>query len=158
MEQRPTLDQVRIRRSTLRVKQLPKCYPDTSGAWEGVGRFQFGGTAEDLTVTWQVENGERKSARFLDLCRRAECEGDRLELGWLIADVIAQQKWQEMASIPSPTDAMSYVRPLELRESSWRHWAQVAPGKMLFSSATRRSQKMPKPRVARRKGIKTKRS
>jgi hypothetical protein len=124
--------QSKVPGKTLKAKELPEVYHDTSGAWDGIGSFQFGKFGDELMVEWQLCNRGKKSALFSELCRSVDKEGDRRELGQLIADVISKVADREMKVIPGYNDAVRYTAPLRKSESEWRHWASVPAGHMLF--------------------------
>jgi hypothetical protein len=110
-----------------------------AAAWDGVGSFQFGASGDDLTVEWQVCHRGRKSALLSELCCSPDREGDRQELGNLIADVIGQSADREMQLIPGYGDGEKYTSPLRRQERDWRHWAAVPAGPMNFGERAKRA-------------------
>lgn len=133
MATRPsTYDLLKFIRKDLKSKKVPKVFADSCGAWEGFGKYQFSAADNDLRVEWQLTGDAPKSALFSELCNSPARNLDRLELGWLIADIIEQDAQRLLQCIPGPNEAMAHASRHWKLEREWRHWAMVQAGHMKF--------------------------
>lgn len=132
---RPTPDELQGLRKGLRKKKVPNVFHEMWWSEPGIGGAKFTADGDDFTVAWVTfENDELsplKYASFRQLCNDPTCELQRLEVGWVIAD-IAQHQGQEIAdSIGGPNEAMEEASPYWELADEWRHWALVPAGHMV---------------------------
>jgi hypothetical protein len=113
-------------------KRKPPPLHDGLHGFDGRGRFlrvrQIGG---EFWIDWDLlEGGGTRSRRFLDLCRLADLEAERHELGTLAADILDGLAKEALHAIPDPNAATAKSNAYRRLESSWRHWASVPAGHM----------------------------
>lgn len=112
----------------LRAKRDRRLKPPrlNSGEWSSntvLGAFETLDTPEGLSVTWQVVNGEIRTALFEELETRSELADLRLELGWLLANGWRVEGLRLLWSIPGPKEAQDESEPFFKEERRWRQWA-----------------------------------
>jgi hypothetical protein len=143
----PTIDELRLIRKGLRRKTIPdtNLLPDEFG-YEGIGLFSKKITKDSLTFMWSPsESTPTKSATFHDLCMSEDHEMDRLEFGWLIANIARVdgitylQKMRPISYEDYHQDqfAKQYSTQkthFEKIEKEWRHWSVVPAGHMKIKS------------------------
>ncbi len=113
-------------------KRKPPKIHDGLHACDGHGRFLRVRQVEgEFWIDWDLlEGGGTRSQRFLDLCRLADLEPERQELGTLAADILDGLAKEALHAIPDPNAAMAESNAYRRLESSWRHWASVPAGHM----------------------------
>jgi hypothetical protein len=83
-------------------------------------------------LEWQMHGGAWKRFEFDDLSRNPNLAAERLEVGWLIANIFLFEGRRVRESIPGPNEAMRESARFFEEEGRWRHWAQVRAGHMVF--------------------------
>ena len=78
---------------------------------------------EELIVTWKTVNGIEKSADFSKLSSDPTYEEQRLELGWMIANMARVEAVRMLHAIPDPNEAMKQSELYGREENRWRYWA-----------------------------------
>ena len=134
---RPNIADLPVLRKGLRKRLVPRVSRGFRGSEPGVGEFVFYQQDADFRAEWLVGASERiqpwRVALFTELCIAPAMELERLELGWLIADIAALQGRKVANSIERPSEAMRQAAPYWKNADEWRHWAIVAPGHMKFA-------------------------
>ena len=126
---------------SLKPRKIPPVNGALEGYWDGVGRFAFRSESDELRVKWSVDKKEQKDAAFLELCKEgSKCE-ERAELGELIAKIAEQQGLRMLHTIPGPNEAMREQNVYLRIAGSWRHWAVVPAGHMVFPEPRKPRQK-----------------
>lgn len=132
---RPTLDKLQGLRKGLRKKRTPQVFDDLWCSQPGIGGAKFYADGDDFKVEWVTfDNGEvspTKFASFRQLCDDPNCELQRLEVGWVIADIFAYQGQEIANSIGGPNEAMREANLYWKFANAWRHWALVPAGHMV---------------------------
>lgn len=132
MNSPPSSTELNEIRKKLKKRKLPKVYPDMAGVLAELGEFEFKEIDGGFKAEWLLFGKEKKSAIFADLCNLETLELNRLELGWLVADIIEQYAQDMLHAIPGPNEAMKEFSHFKKISDNWRHWSQVAPGSMIF--------------------------
>jgi hypothetical protein len=70
---------------------------------------------------------------FDDLSLNPDLEAQRLEVGWLIANLWMIEGRKVRDAIPGPNEAMRESSWYFEAEDRWRHWSQVSAGHMILS-------------------------
>lgn len=117
-------------RKGLRRRKLPLIKSGMGGRCGFLGSFLITQKADGFYCEWQKKGGREKSASFMDLCTKPELELDRLELGWLMAELYALDAEQMMSHVGHPLEAFRVASAPLKAEEDWRHWAIVKPGHM----------------------------
>ena len=123
-------------RKGLKKRALPKAFDGLWASQPGIGGFVFEQDGDDLRAEWVAGASEkeqpRKKEMFLELCHSPDKEQERLELGWLIADLFTHHAQEVLHSIPGPNEAMREASPFWKMADNWKHWALVPAGHMKF--------------------------
>ena len=119
-----------------RKRKIPDVFAGMRGHLVDRGRFRFRIEGDRHEVQWFIgpEQSQQawKSALWSELCCNPALELERLELGWLIADVCMERGNHMMKCIPAPNEAMKEAAPYWSMGDAWYHWAVVAAGHMVF--------------------------
>ena len=118
-------------------RSIPKVYADTKGAWQDIGSFRFTENAGVLSAHWAASSGQELTAAFFELCNDPALAEARLELGELVGNIAERAAQNALTSIPGPIEAMAEASRLQRQASSWRHWARVPAGYMIFPKTKR---------------------
>ena len=103
-----------------------------------IGGFIVAPEGDDYRIDWQPCGQERRSALFLDLCLKAPEEMRRLALVFLVAEIMEFHAKQVRDLIGHPLEAIKAAAiPMKIAET-WRHWALVGAGHILFAPSKRR--------------------
>lgn len=134
----PSPEKLKMMRKGLRKQKLPDAASMTHGGHDKIGQFVFEHQTDKVMVRWNLAEGASKQATFAELCFSPEREQDRLELGWMIANMAQldmEHELEDARNIPHPeycmremSRIMGYFGKIEKR---WRHWAIAQAGHML---------------------------
>ena len=128
----PTIEKLSVLRRGLRKQKLPEFAPGWQGGHEQIGEFNILSASSGLTVEWKMVDGPQKKFRLDDLCKNPKLELDRLEFGWMIANMAKLDGIHEIDMIADLKYAMKLLNQHSKLEQRWRHWAIVPAGHMLF--------------------------
>jgi hypothetical protein len=103
--QQPTPADLPALRKGLRKRSVPEVRLNMAGNAEGLGRFAVDQTSDGFLIKWQLSGEEQKEAMFAELCSSPAKELERLELGWLIAEVAGREAQRLMDAIGGPNEA-----------------------------------------------------
>ena len=131
MSECPSSTELTIIRKKLRKRKKPIAQAGMQGSLANGSQFEFLDVDGELMAKWQILKSEEKLVSFSDLSNLESLELDRLDLGWLIADVIENYAQQMLHSIPGPNEAMQEFSFYKKIADNWRHWSQVAAGHMV---------------------------
>jgi hypothetical protein len=131
LPQKPNTEELTAKRKGLRKMKLPVFTTSEYGSCPQLGFYKVI-FDKQAYFEWQVIGKEMKQASFIDLCSHSDLELDRLDLGWLIADLYSLQKNIEIKQISGPNETMSMLSWYAKLEDPWRRWALVPAGHMLF--------------------------
>ncbi len=134
----PDQEALKVMRKGLRKRNPPDAHDMYHGGHDHIGGFSFERRQDEILITWNLVGGPRKQATFDELCFEAERELDRLELGWMIANMaLLDMKHRLEAAqnnIAHPIYCMNEMNRIrgyyEKIEERWRHWAIVPAGHM----------------------------
>jgi hypothetical protein len=87
------------------------------------GSFSTSSGPDGVVVTWQTIGGPKRSALFAALGDNELLEAERLELGWMIADMARLEARRMLEIIPGPNEAMSEANNFYQEENRWRCWS-----------------------------------
>ena len=130
MKKFPEKDELPALRKGLRRRKLPAIRSGMGGSCAFLGSFSITGKEDSFICEWTKTGGQKKSANFKDLCTRPDMELDRLELGWLMAELYDLQAQRIMSQVGHPLEAFRVASAPLKAEDDWRHWAIVKPGHM----------------------------
>jgi len=120
----PNKDELRAYSKKVRRLKLPTVNDGDSWGNSKVGEFSVQKIAdEELIVTWKTLNGIEKSADFSKLGSDPAYEEQRLELGWMIANMARVEAVRMLRTIPDPDEAMQQSELYGREENRWRYWA-----------------------------------
>lgn len=123
-------------RKKLKKNKLPKIHAGMKASDPEIGKFEVIPRDNELEIRWDIiESGRRVSGgvyKFSQLCHEPDFEKLRLDLGWLIADLLDKEAIKMLQFIPGPNEAMKESEFYRKLASTWRHWAQVEAGFMIF--------------------------
>lgn len=130
MTPQPSPDQLQALRKGLRRRKVPTIRQGMRGSFDDLGAFVARQDEGGLMVEWMFKGSQKKAALFAELCSEPAREIDRLELGWLIANMFDAEAQRIMDAIGHPMEAIrESAEPRKLADD-WRHWAIVKPGHM----------------------------
>jgi hypothetical protein len=119
-------------RRKARRRKVPQLQVDAHGRLPGVGEFKIIDVSGTVHLEWQMQDGAWKRFSFDELSRNPGLASERLEVGWLVANLWLLQGRRVRDSIPGPNEAMRESARFFDAEDRWRHWAQVPAGHMIF--------------------------
>jgi hypothetical protein len=128
----PREEALKVLRKKARKRKIPNIKVGSSGRLSGIGEFKIVGNGGVVCLEWQMAGGEPKRFAFDALSRDPDLAEQRLEVGWLIANVWMVEGRRIRDAIPGPNEAMRESARYFDAEERWRHWAQVAAGHMVF--------------------------
>lgn len=120
---KPTPEELSTKRKGVRKFKLPTFTNGEYASHPQIGSYKV--FFNDIPYfEWQVVGEENKRASFNDLCTKDERKLDRLNLGWLIADLYSFQKNIDIQHIADPYETMRLLSWYAKIENPWRRWAQ----------------------------------
>lgn len=133
---KPTAEELTGLRKGLRKRLIPRVFDGMWSSQPGIGGVIFHRDGKTYRVEWVVGASEkdqpRKKAMFDDLCIRPEMELERLEIGYLLAELCEDHAAKVIESIGGPIEAMGEAAPIFKTADDWRHWGLVPAGHMKF--------------------------
>jgi hypothetical protein len=133
---KPSLENLLEIRKKLKKNKAPKIHGGMKAFNPEIGGFEVIPREDELEIRWNIlKNGNRISSgvyKFSQLCTEPEFEKLRLDVGWLIADLLELEANNMLQSIPGPNEAIKESEFYRKLASTWRHWAQVEAGFMIF--------------------------
>ncbi|NOU14059.1 MAG: hypothetical protein HOO92_08880 [Methylococcaceae bacterium] len=135
----PTPEELQLLRKGLRKQKIPEMLVDWHGGHPELGEFTIISKNAETFVEWNAKTSNKKHFGLDDLCNDPNLELERLEFGWLIANLAELDKLHEFEdiNIPDPAYEMEEKARVwnfyEKIEKRWRHWAIVPAKHMLFS-------------------------
>jgi hypothetical protein len=93
-----------------------------------IGTYRSESRGDQVIITWNVIDGSQDSAAFEALTSDPALASKRLELGWMIANMLRVEAYGMLHSIPGPNEAMAESNHYSREESKWRRWALFAVG------------------------------
>jgi hypothetical protein len=129
----PTAETLVIKRNKARKRKVPKVDVGSAGHLPGVGQFKIIEVDGAVCLEWQMADSETKRFTFDDLSQNPDLEAQRLEVGWLIANLWMIEGRKVRDAIPGPNEAMRESSRYFEAEDRWRHWSQVSAGHMNLS-------------------------
>jgi hypothetical protein len=89
----------------------------------------------DLQVEWVSFEGEVKSelkhAAWSNLCTDHALEMQRLEIGFVVSEILLAQAQKVQDSIGHPITALNETKPYRDAAEQWKHWATIKAAHML---------------------------
>ena len=89
----------------------------------------------DFDVEWVRFEEEQKSplkrASWSSLCSDPDLEMQRLEIGYVVSEILRVQGKKVMDSIGHPITAFNEAKPYRDAAAAWMHWGTVKAGHML---------------------------
>ena len=131
----PTQQELQALRKGLRKRKLPHVFDGMWCSEPGIGGMKVTAAGADLHVEWVSFDGEVKSelkhADWSRLCTDPACEMQRLEIGFVVSEILQAQGQKVMDSIGHPVEAFNEAKPYRDAAAQWKHWATVEAGLML---------------------------
>jgi hypothetical protein len=128
----PRKEALKVVRKKARKRKIPIVEVGSSGRLPGVGEFRIVENGDVVCLEWRMADGEPKRLAFDALSRDPELAEQRLEVGWLIANLWMIEGRRVRDAIPGPNEAMRESARYFDAEETWRHWAQVDAAHMIF--------------------------
>lgn len=115
-----TLPELRATAKRAKPPSLP-----TGAHWSNskIGSYRTKGSTEGIVVTWRTADGPERTEPFKDLSTNDSLETLRLELGWMIANMLRVEPVRMLREIPGPKEAMAEANFYHREEARWRYWA-----------------------------------
>lgn len=89
-----------------------------------LGAFHIEQSDDGFVVKYRLgSKGDTITARLTDLCDSEEFAEQRLQFGWLLADLFEHYGNHMLHEIPGPNEAMRESSPFLGAASDWRKWA-----------------------------------
>lgn len=119
----PSAEQLpELRAMTKRLKP-PKLPAGAQWSNSKVGGYSTKAGADGVIVTWRPVDGQERTAPFDALGCDPLYEAERLELGWMVANMLGVEAARMLQCIPGPNEAMSEANKYYREEDRWRAWA-----------------------------------
>ena len=126
-------------RKGLRKQKLPEIYTGWHGRHDQIGEFNILEAELGFEIEWTLLNNDKKQFKFNELCIDPERELDRLEFGWMVANLAALDKIHESEAVNMGGNPVHEIQErarvwnfYEKIEKKWRHWAIVRANHMIF--------------------------
>jgi hypothetical protein len=103
--------------------QLPILNPGSHWGNSKIGQYSVTGTKKQITVTWTTVDGPQRTEKFQELISKKELDNLRLELGWMIANMLRVEAVRALQAIPDPNEAQKHWDFYKREEQRWRRWA-----------------------------------
>lgn len=110
---------------SLRKLAPPEMWAGTDFANTRVGGFETCACDGGVEITWWVGDGPRRVSRFEELADQEQITLERLELGWMVANIFRIEALRALRTIPDPAEAMEAASSQRREEDRWRRWAIV---------------------------------
>ena len=119
----PPAEQLPQLRATVKRAKAPNL--PAGACWDNtiVGSFSTTSGPDGVMVEWQMAGGWKRSASFRALSEDPSLEAERLELGWMIANMARVEAERMLQTIPGPHEAMAEANHFYREEERWRCWA-----------------------------------
>ena len=88
-----------------------------------IGSFSTSAGPGGVVIDWQTVDGPRRTALFAVLGDDPKLEAERLELGWMIANMARLEALRMLEIIQGPNEAMAEANRFYREEERWRCWA-----------------------------------
>lgn len=110
-----------------KVKRFKPPEVSADGHWKNskVGVFITTKSSEGVLVSWNPVGGLKRAALWEDLCKESSLAAERLELGWMIANMLRIEAVRVLNAISGPNEAMAEADFYRREEKRWRKWALV---------------------------------
>lgn len=110
-----------------KVKRFKSPELPAGGHWENskVGIYKTEQSLDGVLVTWSIVGGVERTEVWKKLCKDPMLATERLELGWIIANMLGIEAVRALRSIPGPNEAMEEANFYWREEKRWRKWALV---------------------------------
>lgn len=110
-----------------KVKRFKPPEVSADGHWENskVGVFTTAQSPEGVLVSWNPVGGLKRAALWKELCTESSLAAERLELGWIIANMLRIEAVRVLNAIAGPNEAMAEADFYRREEKRWRKWALV---------------------------------
>lgn len=90
-----------------------------------IGSFLTSAGPSGVVIEWQTVDGPKRSALFAALGNDSRLEAERLELGWMIANMARLEAFRMLEIIPGPNEAKAEANHFYREEDKWRCWALI---------------------------------
>lgn len=131
----PTTKELQTLRKDLRKRKLPRVFDGMWCSEPGIGGMKLTASEGDLQVEWVSFEGDVKSAlkhaAWSKLCTDRALEMERLEIGYVVSEILLAQAQKVQDSIGHPIAAINETKPYRDAAEEWIHWATVEAGHML---------------------------
>ena len=110
-----------------KVKRFKSPELPAGGHWENskVGIYKTEQSLDGVLVTWSMVGGVERTEFWERLCKDPMVATERLEVGWMIANMLGIEAVRALRSIPGPNEAMAEANFYWREEKRWRKWALV---------------------------------
>ena len=119
----PSKDELSAYRKQIRRQKSPTVKNGDNWANSKIGEFSVEQIGSELIVKWQSVGGSAQSVDFSKLSEDPAYEGQRLDLGWMIANMSRVEAVRMLHAIPDPNEAMKQSDLYSREENRWRYWA-----------------------------------
>lgn len=124
----PTAADLTELRAKVKRAKAPKLLVGADWSNSIVGRISTTSGDDGTIVEWQMVGGPKRSLPFAALSEDPALETERLELGWMIANMARLEGARMLRMIPGPREAMAEASRYYYREEErWRCWALWGP-------------------------------
>jgi hypothetical protein len=109
-------------RAKVKRRKLPVLQAEMHWSNTLLGAFSTADSPEGLVISWNTVGGPCRTALFDILGLDSSFEIERLELGWMIANMLRIEAVRILNSIPGPNEAMAEASRYYREEERWRCW------------------------------------
>jgi hypothetical protein len=113
---------LQLRGERSRIK-APNLSPGSHWGNTRIGEYSVTGSKQETIVSWITADGKSRQEIFQELISKEELEPLRLELGWMIANMLRVEAIRALQTIPGPNEAQEYWKFYKKEERRWRRWA-----------------------------------
>jgi len=127
---KPRVEDLDALRKGLR-KRKPPTLELEHGEHKRLGKFRIMRTEGEILIEWSIDRASR-CVSLKDLNLKPEHEPDRLEIGWLIANMYKLDCIHNCDGIADLREIMKMTQWYGRHEDAYRHWALVPAGHMIL--------------------------
>ena len=131
----PNHQELQALRKGQRKRKPPRIFDGMWCSEPGIGGVKLTTVGSDFNVEWvSFDNGSKsevKHAVWSSLCSDPDFEMRRLEIGFIVSEILQTQGQKVMDSIGHPINALKEAKPYRDTAEEWKHWATVKAGHMI---------------------------
>lgn len=127
----------------IRIKSLPKVFDGMGGSEDELGHVRFYLKKNGMQVEWAIVGKSTKTAPWKELCTNISFQTERIELGFLLSNILFQDYRSRildalsvMSQMTKPSrhslESLADARETLSLYKAWRYWSLSNPTNLGF--------------------------